>query len=103
MSWVITTMLFTNSRSRNSTSIRATAFCVDTSRAEVISSLPEVGVRYEEQKLAGIPGIPPPLLTPPAGCRFRERCPLATARCQEQPPFAQVGDDHRVACWEVAA
>ena len=69
----------------------------------LISSLPEVGVRYAEQKLAGIPGIPPPLLTPPAGCRFRERCPLATARCQEQPPFAQVGDDHRVACWEVAA
>ena len=31
----------------------------------LISSLPEVGVRYEEEKLAGIPGQPPGLLDPP--------------------------------------
>ncbi len=38
MSCVITITLLTKSRSRNSTSISATAFCVETSSAEVISS-----------------------------------------------------------------
>ena len=37
-SWVITIVLFTNPRSLNSTSISETAFCVETSSAEVSSS-----------------------------------------------------------------
>ncbi len=65
----------------------------------LISSLPEVGVRYEEKQLKGIPGRPPGLLDPPEGCRFRDRCPLATAKCVEEPPFVEVGDDHYAACW----
>ncbi len=69
----------------------------------LISSLPEVGVRYEDVKLKGIPGTPPALLEPPEGCRFRDRCPLASAKCRERPPFVEVGDGHQVACWEVAA
>lgn len=69
----------------------------------LISSLPEVGVRYEERKLEGIPGVPPTLLEPPAGCRFRDRCPLASAKCAERPPFVDVEPGHQVACWEVAA
>ena len=69
----------------------------------LISSLPEVGVRYEEKKLTGIPGTPPALLDPPPGCRFRDRCPLASARCSERPPFVKVGPDHHVACWKVPA
>ncbi len=68
----------------------------------LISSLPEVGVRYAEKKLAGIPGRPPPLLDPPVGCRFRDRCPLAFAKCVEEPPFVQVAPDHSVACWKAA-
>ncbi len=68
----------------------------------LIASLPEVGVRYEKQKLKGIPGTPPALLDPPDGCRFRDRCPLASAVCAKRPPFVQVGDGHEVACWEVA-
>jgi peptide/nickel transport system ATP-binding protein len=66
----------------------------------LISSLPEVGVRYAEKKLAGIAGRPPPLLHPPAGCRFAARCPLATARCAQEPPFKEVEPGHLVACWE---
>jgi len=69
----------------------------------LISSLPEIGVRYEEKKLAGIPGVPPALLDPPQGCRFRDRCPLASARCRETPPFREVAPGHRVACWQEAA
>lgn len=69
----------------------------------LISSLPEVGVRYEEKRLAGIPGVPPPLLDPPAGCRFRDRCPLASELCRKRPPFEKVDRDHYVACWRAAA
>jgi peptide/nickel transport system ATP-binding protein len=68
---------------------------------QLIASLPEAGVRYEETKLSGIPGQPPPLLQPPEGCRFAGRCPLASARCLYQPPFIEVGDGHGAACWEV--
>jgi peptide/nickel transport system ATP-binding protein len=67
----------------------------------LISSLPEVGVTYEENKLTGIPGRPPPLLDPPEGCRFRERCPFAFEKCVEEPPFLEVEPGHEVACWKV--
>ncbi len=66
----------------------------------LISSLPEVGVRFAEKRLMGIPGNPPLLLNPPLGCRFRERCPLAYERCLEEPPFIEVKKDHFVACWK---
>jgi peptide/nickel transport system ATP-binding protein len=66
----------------------------------LVGSLPEVGVRYEEKRLSGLAGSPPSLLEPPKGCRFRERCPLATARCAQQPPFREVAPGHHVACWE---
>ena len=65
----------------------------------LVSSLPEVGVRYEQRQLSGIPGRPPHLLDPPTGCRFRDRCPLATARCAEEPPWVEEGG-RGIACWE---
>ena len=65
----------------------------------LISSLPEVGVRHDDHTLVGIPGRPPSLLNPPAGCRFRERCPFAFDRCGEEPPFVEVKPGHSVACW----
>jgi peptide/nickel transport system ATP-binding protein len=67
----------------------------------LISSLPEVGVTYEEQRLTGIPGRPPLLLDPPKGCRFRARCPFAFEKCIEEPPFREVEPGHHVACWKV--
>jgi peptide/nickel transport system ATP-binding protein len=69
----------------------------------LISALPEVGVRYAEKKLAGIPGRPPSLLRPPEGCRFRDRCPLAFHKCLEEPPFVEIEPDHFVACWKAEA
>jgi peptide/nickel transport system ATP-binding protein len=65
----------------------------------LISSLPEIGVKYCEKKLAGIPGTPPLLLNPPEGCRFRDRCQLANERCREVPPLTEVAPGHHVACW----
>ena len=56
----------------------------------LISTLPEVGVRYADKRLTGIPGRPPLLLDPPVGCRFRERCPVAFEKCLEVPPFMEI-------------
>lgn len=67
----------------------------------LISSLPKVGVKYAEEKLAGIPGHPPQLLNPPQGCRFQSRCPLAFDKCSQVPPFREIEDGHHVACWAV--
>ena len=42
--------------------------------------VPEAGTR--DQKLTAIPGTPPNLKRPPAGCRFADRCKYATAECK---------------------
>lgn len=68
----------------------------------LVASLPEVGVRYAEQRLVGIAGRPPSLLDPPGGCRFRDRCPLAHDRCVEQPPWVKTNGGSGVACWAAA-
>ncbi|HEY5692880.1 MAG TPA: ABC transporter ATP-binding protein [Gaiellaceae bacterium] len=69
----------------------------------LLSSLPEVGVRFAERRLKGIPGRPPSLLAPPTGCRFKARCPFATEKCDEQPPFCVLEPGHEAACWNVEA
>ena len=50
------------------------------------------------RELISIPGTPPDLLRPPAGCRFAERCPFATERCRVEEPAA-----HRVGAGRVSA
>lgn len=52
------------------------------------------------RQLAPLEGEPPDLLDPPTGCRFHPRCPFATQQCvAEEPPLADIGGGHRVACW----
>lgn len=48
----------------------------------------------------GIPGRIPNYLAPPSGCRFHPRCPHAMPDCSAAPPpFYELGDDQRVACY----
>ena len=51
-----------------------------------------------------IPGNPPDLAALGPGCAFAPRCRFATERCHaEAPPFSDISEDHRSACWEIAA
>ncbi|MEM1984586.1 MAG: ABC transporter ATP-binding protein [Candidatus Korarchaeum sp.] len=45
------------------------------------------------------PGEPPSLINPPPGCRFKPRCPIATSKCDEEPPEFEVFAGHFVKCW----
>jgi len=69
----------------------------------LISSLPKVGIKYSQAPLKGIPGRPPELLNPPEGCRFKDRCPVASEKCDEEPPLVEIEPGHQVACWKVGA
>jgi peptide/nickel transport system ATP-binding protein len=47
-----------------------------------------------------LPGEVPDPARPPAGCRFRPRCPHAFDRCFDEPPLLEVGS-RAAACWLV--
>ena len=47
-----------------------------------------------------IPGAPPDLRDPPAGCRFHPRCPLVFEPCaQESPPAFDPAEGQMSKCW----
>jgi peptide/nickel transport system ATP-binding protein len=52
-------------------------------------------------RLQVIPGRPPDLINPPAGCKFSPRCPYAQDKClTEEPPLRDAGSpDHQYRCW----
>lgn len=53
----------------------------------------------DARTVASIQGDPPSPVQPPSGCRFRARCPRASAICETEIPELQaVGPDHVVAC-----
>ncbi|MDR7415188.1 MAG: ABC transporter ATP-binding protein [Armatimonadota bacterium] len=52
-----------------------------------------------DRPLAPIPGRPPSLIRPPAGCRFADRCPARFDRCAVDPPGFWVDGDRWVKCW----
>jgi peptide/nickel transport system ATP-binding protein/oligopeptide transport system ATP-binding protein len=57
--------------------------------------------RDRPARLPAIPGLPPSLLHPPAGCHFRPRCPHEFARCREVPALEQRVSEpgHCDRCW----
>jgi len=59
--------------------------------------VPEEGTRGH--KLAAIPGTPPNLKKPPAGCRFAERCKYARPECRYSGiPEKSFGDGRMYRC-----
>jgi peptide/nickel transport system ATP-binding protein len=50
----------------------------------LLGSLPRIGVDVD--RLVQIPGSPPSLLHPPAGCRFHTRCPHVMSVCRTVDP-----------------
>ncbi len=58
--------------------------------------LPDPSKRLRPPELRG--EIPSPI-SPPSGCRFHTRCPVAIARCaQEDPEMTDFGNGHVAAC-----
>ncbi len=66
----------------------------------LFNSLPRVDRSTE--RLQAIPGNVPSPTNFPSGCRFRTRCPLAVAKCAEEPPLVEIQPGHKSACWFAA-
>jgi oligopeptide/dipeptide ABC transporter ATP-binding protein len=64
----------------------------------LLRSVPAIGDRVKDA-LVPIGGLPPDLLAPPVGCRFKSRCPRRQAKCEEPPPLAQTAPNQWAACW----
>jgi oligopeptide/dipeptide ABC transporter ATP-binding protein len=63
----------------------------------LVRSAPDVD--HVRSSLVAIPGSPPSLISPPAGCRFHPRCKFAEEDCQvTEPPLRLIGPAHATAC-----
>ena len=65
----------------------------------LLRSMPRVDAESYE-RLIPIEGTPVDMLNPPEGCPFAPRCEKAMKIClQKMPPYVEVGENHRSACW----
>ncbi|HET9690380.1 MAG TPA: ABC transporter ATP-binding protein [Acidimicrobiales bacterium] len=66
----------------------------------LIQSIPRLA-NPSHSRLNVIPGRPPDMGNPPAGCRFAPRCAYAQDRCREEQPPLVAADQpgHAYACW----
>jgi oligopeptide/dipeptide ABC transporter ATP-binding protein len=65
----------------------------------LMTALPVLG-SGEVESLTEIPGEVPEVTSPPPGCSFHPRCPLARDICRtERPPLVRRPTGRRVACW----
>ena len=64
----------------------------------LLTSVPTL--EHTQDLLQSIPGSPPNLISPPAGCKFHPRCSFASDQCRvENPPMQQDIGTHPAACW----
>jgi oligopeptide/dipeptide ABC transporter ATP-binding protein len=66
----------------------------------LLGSIPRLD-RPKPDRLHSIEGSPPSLITLPAGCKFRPRCPYAFEKCGEEPRLENRVEDpgHLDRCW----
>jgi oligopeptide/dipeptide ABC transporter ATP-binding protein len=65
----------------------------------ILASVPRLDLA-RTARLTPIAGSPPQLDALPAGCAFRDRCPVAFDACVERPPLEpRSAPDHLDACW----
>jgi peptide/nickel transport system ATP-binding protein len=65
----------------------------------LLASIP-VLEQDKSSHLFSIPGSPPDLTAPPAGCRFAARCSQVTDKCRRaEPPLVSREPEHFFACW----
>ena len=64
----------------------------------LLKSVPVLGSQVKDE-LHPIGGLPPDLLHPPMGCRFRPRCTRAQDKCLESPPLIETNPGQMAACW----
>jgi len=64
----------------------------------LLNSVPKLGDDVKQQ-LIPIPGLPPDLLEPPVGCRFRARCRFRREKCDDSPPLVEVAPGQLARCW----
>ena len=63
----------------------------------LVRSAPDVD--HPRSSLVAIPGAPPSLVNPPAGCRFHPRCKFAEDDCTvSDPPLRLIDAGHATAC-----
>lgn len=67
----------------------------------LLNSIPKLGGR--KRRLVPIKGVVPDPRDIPAGCSFRERCPVAMDICTQDPPLVNLDDKHAVRCWRFAS
>lgn len=64
----------------------------------LLRAVPSTRVDQSHEPIPIVGGVPD-ALNPPSGCRFRERCPMAQARCAEEvPALREMGSGRKVAC-----
>ena len=65
----------------------------------LLRSMPRVDAESYE-RLIPIEGTPVDMLNPPEGCPFAPRCEKCMKIClKKMPPYVEVGENHRSACW----
>jgi oligopeptide/dipeptide ABC transporter ATP-binding protein len=65
----------------------------------LLASIPRLD-KSTSRQLYSIPGLPPDLISPPAGCRFAARCRFATDECRDNEPVLGGPDSsHSYACF----
>ena len=66
----------------------------------LLGSIPRLD-RPRPERLHTIKGMPPSLINPPEGCKFRPRCPHAFEKCSEEPALENRVEEpgHLDRCW----